>query len=75
MIAWIKANPIEAIKAAIAAFAALFAAGVAWASLDARISHLEEEAAPLKDDVRATRDMVRFLCSVTPGCPEASRIP
>ena len=68
MMSWIKQNPLDAIKAFIGIVVVVFTAGVAWASLDNRISHLEEEAAPLKDDVRETRDMVRVLCTLTPGC-------
>jgi hypothetical protein len=75
LLAWIKANPADAVRAAVASFVALFAAGAAWASLDARIATLEKAAPGLAEDVRVTRDMVRFICSVTPGCPDASRIP
>lgn len=68
MLSWIKQNPIDAAKAIIGILVVCFTAGVAWASLDARITHLEEDIPPLKSDVRETRDMVRVLCALTPGC-------
>lgn len=68
MLTWVKQNPMDAIKAGIGIVVVVFTAGVAWASLDGRIRALEEDVPPLKADVRETRDMVRVLCTLTPGC-------
>lgn len=75
MLRWFKDNPLDVIKGAIAVIAVCFAAGVAWASINARIAELEADVPAIARDVREIRDAVRFLCAVTPGCAAASPLP
>lgn len=75
MVRWLRENPLDAIKAILAVVAVTFAAGVAWASINARIAELEADVPSLVRDVREVRDTVRFLCVVTPGCLPASPSP
>lgn len=75
MIKWLRENPLDAGKAVIAVVACVFAAGVAWASIEARLSELEADVPAIARDVRETRDTVRYLCVVTPGCLPASPHP
>lgn len=73
MLRWIRENPMDAVKALVGVIAVVFSAGVAYASLDSRIAHLEKDFPPLQSDVREVRDTVRLLCFVTPGCAGASK--
>lgn len=75
MLKWIAANPLDALKVAASIVAVCFAAGVAWAQIDARLDTIETALPALVSDVRETRDMVRELCAVTPACSGASPRP